>query len=169
MEKKDAAKTIGCTAEDIAKAVAILRESLTGTGLSILEADETLELRTSADAAETVQRFRENRLSKDLGKAGLETLAAIAYRAASTRSEIDWIRGVNSSASLRTLLMRGLVEGKEDSSDKRKIRYSITTEALAHLGVTRIEELPRFNELSVEAEKAVEAGRAVNEEAPSAP
>ena len=48
-----------------------------------------------------------------------------------TRGEIDWVRGVNSSASLRTLLMRGLIEGREDERDKRRIRYSLTTEALA--------------------------------------
>ncbi len=86
----------------------------------------------------------------------METLATIAYKtegadkggAGATRGEIDWVRGVNSSAALRTLLMRGLIEGREDERDKRRIRYSITTEALAHLGLSRIEDLPRYAELS---------------------
>ena len=76
--------------------------------------------------------------SRDFGKASMETLAAIAYKSGSTRGEIDWVRGVNSSASLHTLLMRGLIEGREDEHDKRRIRYSLTTEALAHLGLSRI-------------------------------
>ena len=91
-----------------------------------------------------------------------ETLAIIAYQtglrraeatgsdhaeAGATHGEIDWVRGVNSSASLRTLLMRGLIEGREDERDKRRVRYALTTEALAHLGIARAEELPRFAEL----------------------
>ncbi|HUQ30448.1 MAG TPA: SMC-Scp complex subunit ScpB [Candidatus Paceibacterota bacterium] len=155
MPKKDAAKILGAKPEDLKKAVDVLHESLTQTGLSVIETDEDLELRTAPEAAEIVKKLRESELSKDLGKAGLETLAAIAYRAGSTRGEIDWIRGVNSSTSLRTLLIRGLIEGNEDPADKRRIRYSITTEALAHLGVSKIENLPRFEELSKEAEQVV--------------
>lgn len=163
MSKKDAAKVLGAQPEELAKAVAVLHESLVQTGLSVIETDADLELRTAPESAEIVKKFRESELSKDLGKAGLETLAAIAYRAGSTRGEIDWIRGVNSSASLRTLLIRGLVEGNEDPADKRRIRYSITTEALAHLGVSRVEELPRFEELSKEASLAVEENAAAAE------
>jgi segregation and condensation protein B len=78
----------------------------------------------------------------------LETLAVIAYQTGATRGEVDWVRGVNSSTSLRTLLMRGLIEGREDERDKRRTRYSLTTEALAHLGLARIENLPRYDELA---------------------
>jgi segregation and condensation protein B len=169
MSKKDAAKVLGCKPEDLKKAVEVLHESLSQTGLSVIETDEELELRTAPEAAEIVKKYRESELSKDLGKAGLETLASIAYRAGSTRGEIDWIRGVNSSASLRTLLIRGLVEGKEDPTDKRRIRYSITTEALAHLGVARVEDLPRFEELSKEAQVVVEENMAVQNEADTPP
>ena len=73
----------------------------------------------------------------------------VAYRNGATRSEIDWVRGVNSSASLRTLLMRGLIDAQEDPADKRRIRYQLTTDALAHLGIARREDLPRFSELSL--------------------
>ena len=62
------------------------------------------------------------------------------------------MRGVNSSTSVRTLLVRGLVRGDEDERDRRKIRYSLTPEALAHLSVKRGRELPRYSELSQEAE-----------------
>ena len=67
----------------------------------------------------------------------------------------DWVRGVNSSTSLRTLLVRGLIEGREDERDKRRIRYSLTTEALAHLGVARITDLPRAAELSAAARAVI--------------
>jgi segregation and condensation protein B len=97
-----------------------------------------------------VKKLRENELARDLGKGSLETLAVIAYQSGATRGSIDWVRGVNSSTSLRTLLMRGLIEGREDEKDKRRICYSLTTEALAHLGIARSENLPRFAELLVE-------------------
>ena len=85
----------------------------------------------------------------------METFAVIAYQDGATRGEVDWVRGVNSSASLRTLLMRGLIEGREDEADKRRVRYSVTTEALAHLGVTRAEELPRAQELRTIADSII--------------
>ena len=62
---------------------------------------------------------------------------------------------MNSSASVRTLLLRGLIEGSEDPTDRRRIRYALTTEALAHLGVKRREELPRYKELAKETEAHV--------------
>ena len=156
LSKKDAAKILDSSADELQKALAVLRESLQATGLTVIETDDELELRTSAEATVIVKKLRESELSKDLGKAGLETLAAIAYKAGSTRGEIDWIRGVNSATSLRTLLLRGLVEGREDPGDKRRIRYSVTTEALAHLGVARAADLPRFAELSKEATNVTE-------------
>ena len=75
------------------------------------------------------------------------------------------MRGVNSSTSLRTLLLRGLIEGREDERDKRRIRYSLTPEALAHLGITRATELPRAAELQAGAAAIIdeEAQNAVAE------
>ena len=95
------------------------------------------------------QKLRANEFAHDLGKGSLETLAVIAYQGDATRGEVDWVRGINSTTSIRTLLMRGLINGKEDPSDKRRIRYSLTREALSHLGITRKNELPRYEELSI--------------------
>jgi len=44
--------------------------------------------------------------------------------------------------------MRGLIESKADSHNKQKVYYSPSIDALSHLGITRIEELPRYNELA---------------------
>lgn len=147
MAKKDIAKILGITEAQTKAALLALTASLAQSGVVLIETETEAELRTSPDASDLVKKLRENELSRDLGKGSLETLAVIAYRDSATRSEIDWVRGVNSTASLRTLLMRGLIEGKEDEQDKRRIRYRMTTEALAHLGITNIEELPRYAEL----------------------
>jgi segregation and condensation protein B len=147
----------GVTNAELIFALRELEGALEGRGLALIETDEEVELRTASEAADIVKKLRESELSRDLGKASLETLAVIAYKAGSTRTEIDWVRGVNSGASMRTLLLRGLIEGVEDPSDKRRIRYSLTPDALAHLGISRAGDLPRYGELSVGAQAVVEA------------
>jgi chromosome segregation and condensation protein ScpB len=72
----------------------------------------------------------------------------ILYRGSATRGEIDWVRGVNSGAAIRSLTLRGLIERTEDAGDKRRARYKPTTDALAHLGVGRKEDLPRYSEFT---------------------
>jgi chromosome segregation and condensation protein ScpB len=53
--------------------------------------------------------------------------------------------------------MRGLIEAKEDEHARRRMRYSLTTEALAHLGLKNIDELPRKAELGGAARAIIEA------------
>ena len=148
LEKKHLTKLLRLKDVEFKLALKALKEQLDGHGVSIVETSGEIEMRTSPEASAVVKKFRENELSRDLGKASMETLAVIAYETGTTRGEIDWVRGVNSSASLRTLLIRGLIEGREDENDKRRIRYSLTTEALAHLGVSNFKELPRHAELT---------------------
>jgi len=96
LQKKRLASMIGVTPDLLQKAADTLREQLAGRGLDLVETESELELRTHADAFDVVKQLRENELSRDLGKAGLETLAIILYRGSATRSEVDWVRGVNS-------------------------------------------------------------------------
>ena len=163
--KKQLAVLLGLKEEELSVIFRGLIELLKGSGVSLVETATEVELRTSPEAADIVRQFRESELSRDLGSASLETLSVIAYQEGATRGEIDWVRGVNSSTSLRTLLLRGLIEGNEDGRDKRRIRYSLTTEALAHLGITRASELPRSTEFRLETSAIIteESARAVSE------
>ena len=165
LEKKRLAAFLGIKESELKIALKVLNAQLDGHGVSIIETEGEIEMRTAPEAAGIVKKLQESEIARDLGKASMETLAVIAYRdgpavsgRGTTRGEIDSVRGVQSSASLRTLLMRGLIEGREDEQDKRRTRYRLTTEALAHLGVSRVEELPRFSELSPRARETVEEG-----------
>ena len=158
LEKKQLAALLGIKPAELAVVLKALANSLEGSGIILLETDSTVELRTSPFASAFVKKLHESELTRDLGKASLETLAVIAYQTGTTRSEIDWVRGVNSSTSLRNLLLRGLIEGREDEHDKRRVRYALTTEALAHLGVARASELPRMAELGAKARAIIEEG-----------
>lgn len=159
LEKKRILSLLGIKDAELTMAVKALSASLNGRGLALIETRDELEMRTAPEAASLLKKFQESELARDLGKASLETLAVIAYQDGATRSHIDWVRGVNSSTSVRTLLLRGLIEGREDEEDKRRIRYTITTEALAHLGLRSADDLPRRTELAkiaAEAEKTEE-------------
>lgn len=163
IEKKQLMALLGLTETELKAVLKALNTSLEGRGITLIETEAEVELRTSPEAFEIVKKLRENEFSRDLGSASLETLAVVAYQEGATRSEIDWVRGVNSATSLRNLLLRGLIEGKEDSHDKRRIRYSLTTEALAHLGIARVSELPRAAELRAAATAIItEEGSHIN-------
>lgn len=156
IEKKRLATLLGIKDAELTLTLKALTDSLKGSGIMLVETDTDAELRTNPEAADIVKKLRESELARDLGKASLETLAVIAYQTGTTRGEIDWVRGVNSSASLRTLLLRGLISGREDERDKRRMRYSLTTEALAHLGIARAAELPRAAELGKATQAVIE-------------
>jgi segregation and condensation protein B len=155
VERRRLATLIGVALEDFPLAIEELRDSLAGRGISLIESGNELELRTAAEAGVLIKKMREAELTRDLGKAGLEALAIILYREGATRSEVDWIRGVNSAQTVRSLMLRGLVNRTEDPADKRKYRYTATTDALAHLGISRKEDLPRYAELSKESDAAI--------------
>ena len=156
MEKKRLAECLGLSEAETGIVLSALAEALSGRGVVLVESTHEVELRTAPEASEIVKALRESEFSRDLGKASLETLAVIAYHDGATRSDIDWVRGVNSSASVRTLLMRGLIEGREDLGDKRRLRYGLTIEALAYLGIRNVEELPRKNELALQTAALVD-------------
>lgn len=156
-EKKRLAALLGVSEKELANGLEEFRAVLAGRGVALIETESEVELRTAPEASELVKKLREAELSRDLGKASLETLAVIAYQGGATRSEIDWVRGVNSGTSVRNLLLRGLIEGREDAQDKRRIHYTLTTEALAHLGLSRMSDLPRHDELSLASARVIEA------------
>ncbi|KND47381.1 MAG: segregation and condensation protein B [Parcubacteria bacterium C7867-004] len=150
LSKARLAKLFEVSKDSIDDALNALRISLgDDRGLALVETDEEVELKTAAGAADAIKKLRESELSRDLGRASLETLALILYKGSATRGDIDWVRGVNSGAALRVLTLRGLVERYEDPEDKRRARYRATVDALSHLGVEKREQLPRYEELNV--------------------
>lgn len=164
LEKKQLAKLLDIKESEVPFVLKALTLSLQNSGVVVVETDTEVELRTAPEASVIVKKLRESELARDLGKASLETLAVIAYQTGTTRGEVDWVRGVNSSTSLRTLLMRGLIEGREDERDKRRTRYSLTTEALAHLGIANASQLPRSAELSTGAKTVIDEESVVESE-----
>ena len=80
-----------------------------------------------------------------MSKASLETLSIVLYKNGVTRALIDYIRGVNSSFTLRALLIRGLIEKIPDPKDNRRYIYKPTFDLLSFMGINKIEELPDYD------------------------
>ena len=133
--------------EEISGAIEELRLDLTGRGIVLQEKEDKYMLGTAPEMGEMIEAIRKEELDKGLSKASLETLAVVLYKNGAPRAYIDYVRGVNSSFILRSLSIRGLVEKVEDPNDKRRYIYKPTFELLAFMGVSRVEELPNYEEM----------------------
>ena len=132
------------SAREVGATLDSLQERLSSGATRLIVTETDVELVTVPELDGMIEDIRKDELKRDIGKAGAETLAIIAYRGPMSRPEIDNIRGVNSSFILRNLLVRGLIERK---SEGRNILYQCTPELLAHLGITEKTELPEFETL----------------------
>tara|TARA_B100001741_G_C16466201_1_gene557668 strand:+ start:433 stop:1011 length:579 start_codon:yes stop_codon:yes gene_type:complete len=157
VKKQKLADILECTSEEINMGIQKLTEALSSRGLQLIIKEETVELRTTSVASSLIEKIIKDDISKDLGKAGTETLAIVLYKGPVAKREIDYIRGVNSSFILRNLMIRGLVERTTNKQDARSFVYKPTSELLAHLGISSVEELPEYNEMITEIRSFEEA------------
>lgn len=141
---KDLAKMVDEDEMSVKGRILNLEKSMEGRGLCLIHNNDSVMLATSPLAKSLVEKLLKEDLEKDLGKAGLETLSIVLYMGPIKRSEIDYIRGVNSTFILRNLLVRDLVERVENPEDQRSFLYRPTFNLLSHLGVSRIENLPEY-------------------------
>lgn len=86
---------------------------------------------------------------KKLTQISLETLAIIAYKQPITRSQIEFIRGVNVDYIVNSLLERELITiiGRAKSPG-RPILYGTTKNFLKVLGLNSVDELPKLKEIN---------------------
>lgn len=138
--------------DEVARALTALETSLSSRGIMLVRKEDEVMLGTTSEFSELIERLTKEELSRDLGKAGLETLSIILYYGPITRAEIDYIRGVNSTFTLRTLLMRGLVERVQNKADLRSFLYKPTFDLLSHLGISDITKLPEYEGVRIELE-----------------
>jgi len=147
VSKKEICDTTGADINDLEHATHELSNALADSGLSLIETEKTLSLRTAPEYSTVVERALEHEITRDIGQAGLEVLAIILYKKGATRAEIDHTRGVNSNTTIRLLLTRGLIT-KTEGNTRESPRYQPTPETLAHLSITTESELPEYEEIA---------------------
>lgn len=141
--------------EELLEAILSLNNKLADRGIVLMEKENELTLGTSPEFSELISDLQKEELNKELSKASLETLSILLYKNGASRADIDYIRGVNSSFTLRALAIRGLVDKIIEKKDSRRYIYKPSFDLLSYLGVKSVEELPEFNEVNNSIETAV--------------
>lgn len=136
--------------EEIEKHIEELGAALNAVGLSLLRSNDGLSIVTQSVQAPLVEAFWREELEGDLTPATLQVLTLVAYIGTPTREEISYIRGVQSSQSIRTLTVRGLITRTGEVC-------VLTGDALKQLGVTAVEELPDYATLHASFVEKLEA------------
>ncbi|HEY0253373.1 MAG TPA: SMC-Scp complex subunit ScpB, partial [Kofleriaceae bacterium] len=132
----------------IEQALAELHEDYKDRGIALATVSGGYQFRTNTSFSSWVQQLIAGRPVR-LSRAQLETLAIVAYRQPITRPEIDEIRGVDSSNTLRLLLDRALIRvlGKREEVGRPTL-YGTTKEFLDFFSLSDLRELPTLREYS---------------------
>jgi len=105
------------------------------------------QFRTHSSLQHYVVRLIKTKPGK-FSPSALETLAIVAYRQPVTRTEIEYLRGVDCGGMLRTLLEKKLVRilGKKDIPG-RPLIYGTSKEFLEVFGLKDLKSLPTLKEI----------------------
>ncbi len=133
--------------DEIKKIVEELSVEYKEKGIVIVLNETECELVTNTDTAELIKKLQKQDLETELSNASLETLSIILYMGPIARSMIDFIRGVNSQFTLRSLLIRGLIERDQNSKIPM---YTASLDTIKFLGLNKLDELPNFKEIKQE-------------------
>jgi segregation and condensation protein B len=123
----------------------VMQEEL--SGIELVEVGDKFQLRTKKAFGNYIQTLRQEK-PKKLSPSALETLAIIAYRQPVVRSDIEKIRGVDTSPALKILLERALISiiGHEAKPGNPSL-YATTEEFLKLFGIKSLPELPSLREI----------------------
>jgi segregation and condensation protein B len=112
-------------------------------GVALQRHGNRIALSSDPSAATYIRRLLKLDREARLTQAALETLAIVAYQQPVTRSEIDAVRGIDSSGVLATLHNRGLVEALgRRAAVGTPIEYGTTLEFLRLFSLNSLDDLP---------------------------
>jgi segregation and condensation protein B len=134
---------------EVVQALGILTHDLDqdGRGIQLVQIAGGYRLVTKQEYGPWLKRMDKAKAAQKLSRSALESLAIIAYKQPLVRSEIEEIRGVETSGVLRTLCERKLVRivGRKDVPG-RPIMYGTTKFFLEHFGLHDLSQLPPLRE-----------------------
>jgi segregation and condensation protein B len=132
---------------DVKSALKSLAEVYATRGINLVERGGKWHFQTAPDMAHILRREREE--VRKLSRAGIETLAIIAYHEPVSRAEIEAIRGVQiSKGTLDVLMEAGWVRpaGRREVPG-RPLIYATTPAFLSHFGLNSRKDLPGIEDL----------------------
>lgn len=131
----------------IRTALDTLEAQYRGRGIALVRRGDRWHFQTAPDLAHLLRRDREE--ARRLSRAGIETLAIIAYHEPVSRAEIEAIRGVAiSKGTLDVLMEAGWVRpaGRREVPG-RPLIYATTPAFLQHFGLASRRDLPGLEDL----------------------
>ena len=130
--------------KEIRNAIASLAEEydVRNGGFFLCEVAGGYQIRTRSEYKMWVKRFLQSK-PIHISRAGMETLAIIAYKQPIIRNEIEHIRGVDCGGILRMLLERNLIRilGRKKIPG-RPLIYATTKQFLEVFDLKNLKELP---------------------------
>ena len=153
--------------EDLDKLVTELATRLANEerGFQLISDREKIQLATKPAFNNILEAFVKEEISEELSPASVEALSIISYLGPISRAKLEYLRGVNSSVILRSLMIRGLIERFPDPEHPAIFLYRPTFDLMKHLGVQEREALPEYEKFQ-DLLKVFEAGTAETEKAP---
>ncbi len=159
-------------AADVKSAIARWRERFDEEAWSVRieQVAGGYQVATRESFAPYIGRLYSGRRKFRLSRAGLETLAIIAYKQPITRAEVENVRGVGSGGVITNLMERALIKitGKARVLGAPFL-YGTTPEFLEYLGLNALGDLPSLEELENLLEKEAYPESAVAEGDEDAP
>jgi segregation and condensation protein B len=137
---KKLADFLAITKEEILENAPFVKSKLEELGLTLLVSNEGMSITTKKENAELIEAWIKEDIKGGLTPAALQTLTLIAYLGFPTREQISYIRGVQSSQSIRLLAVRGLISRVGEVC-------SLTSLSLKQLGITDVKELPDYEKI----------------------
>ena len=132
---------------NMAGALERLREDYANRGVNLVRINGKWTFRTATDLSWLLSKESSER--RKLSRAAIETLAIVAYHQPVTRSEIEELRGVSTSAgSVDVLLETGWIRPRgRRKTPGRPVTYGTTADFLSHFGLDQVADLPGLEEL----------------------
>jgi len=127
-------------------------------GIQLVEVANGWQFRTHPDTASYVRKL-EHIKPKRLSKAAMEALAVVAYRQPVTRSDVEQIRGVDSSAVIYKLVQLNLIHvvGKKEEEPGKPELLGTTAEFLSHFNLRDLLSLPSLTAPMHHAEPVIQS------------
>lgn len=124
-----------------------LQEEYKERGVNLVRLEDSWAFRTAADVGPYLALTKKE--EKKLSRAGLETLAVIAYHQPVTRAEVENIRGVaTNKGTLDVLLEAGWIKpGRRRETPGRPVTWITTNAFLDEFGISLLTDLPGLQEL----------------------
>jgi segregation and condensation protein B len=128
-------------------ALLLKRYADSNTGIELVCVAAKYQFRTRPQFSEIIRELKAKR-PKKLSPSALETLSVVAYRQPIVKSDIEQIRGVDATPTIKTLLEKRLIKitGHKATVGQPAL-YGTTEEFLEVFGLSSLSELPTLRDL----------------------